>query len=144
MKSRGNILISRKPKNFRYSRVTLADGNSVLKGWTFPPAFGDQMFRNVRKDISFESSLNFRHPLGDFQFVRFAIFELLYAIRHFCRMRHFSREPFQHLYRNFAKSPFSSKLPLFKGPLRTAISLEFSLIKLLAFAIFDLFVIFFK
>ena len=97
MKSRGNILISRQPKNSTYSPGALADGNLHIEWLDLPPPppppFGDQTSRNVRNnDISFESSLNFRQPLGDSS-SHLPFLNCCMQIRHFRRIPTFQESP---------------------------------------------------
>lgn len=117
MKSRGNILISRQPKNSTYSPGTLADGNLRMAGPS-PPPFGDQISRNVRNNhISSESSLNFRQPLGDLS-SHLPFQNCCMQIRHFRRIHTFQESPVNISIEILPTiSPFLSKSPLFKGPL---------------------------
>ena len=122
MKSRGNILISRQPKNSTYSPGALADGNLRIEWLDLPPPppppFGDQTSRNVRNnDISFESSLNFRQPLGDSS-SHLPFLNCCMQIRHFRRIPTFQESPVNISIEILPTiSPFLSKSPLFKGPL---------------------------
>lgn len=122
MKSRGNILISRQPKNSTHLPGTLADGNLRIEWLDLPPPppppFGDQISRNVRNnDISLESSLNFRQPLGDLS-SHLPFLNCCMQIRHFRRIPTFQESPVNISIEILPTiSLFLSKSPLFKGPL---------------------------